>query len=510
MTSLTTRDYSNLGLCFLAGVLVAGSIPPFGFWPLGIIGFAVFCWGLSRGPATATFLRGFCFGLGLFLVSAFWLHEFTLPGSVIAILLFSSVFGAASRLLALIGCSGLFGAGDMTTRTVIVFAAAITLGEFIRGVFPFGGVPLCAADLGQVGGPLLFAAPLGGRLLIDFLAALLGGVLMLASATRCVRSSVAALIIVVAVAGLVGVGRLQLRGPVAGADQISVAIVQGGGERGTRALDTDSSVVFDRHVRTSQTIEDKVDLVLWPEDVVDVEELSSSDENQVLSGLAAELDAPLVAGVVEDDGEHFFRNFSVVYEPNGELGDRYEKVHRVPFGEFFPARSLLEKFSASVQPRDARPGRGPGELRVAGRHLAIAISFEVFFADRVSSGVKAGGGAILIPTNASSFRTAQVPDQEIAAARLRAVENNRYLAQAAPTGFSGFISNTGKVISKSDLGRSEVIYGQLVMMSGLTPMARYGSLPVVGLLLGIICLAVVAKLRSQKGNLFSQGLGSSV
>ena len=51
----------------------------------------------------------------------------------------------------------------------------------------------------------------------------------------------------------------------------NVAIVQGGGPQRTRAADTDEREVFERHLRASDEIETPVDLVVWPENVVNVE-----------------------------------------------------------------------------------------------------------------------------------------------------------------------------------------------------------------------------------------------
>ena len=54
-------------------------------------------------------------------------------------------------------------------------------------------------------------------------------------------------------------------------DTLDVALVQGGGPQRTRAADTDEREVFERHLAASEDIEGPVDLVLWPENVVNVE-----------------------------------------------------------------------------------------------------------------------------------------------------------------------------------------------------------------------------------------------
>src|SRR5699024_1297220 len=112
--------------------------------------------------------------------------------------------------------------------------------------------------------------------------------------------------------------------------------------------------------------------------------------------------------------------------------------HRVPFGEYLPARDLIEPLSdlTRLVPRDAIPGEGPGVLRPQGSApMGIVISYETFFSARVASAVHAGGQLVLAPTSATSFAGEVVPAIEVAASRTRAKEFGRTVLQAAPTGY---------------------------------------------------------------------------
>ncbi|HEX2118015.1 MAG TPA: apolipoprotein N-acyltransferase, partial [Acidimicrobiales bacterium] len=222
-----------------------------------------------------------------------------------------------------------------------------------------------------------------------------------------------------------------------------------------------------------------VDLVLWPEDVVDVERpVGETPEGRRLSELARSLGATLVAGVVEDVEGGRFRNAAVAWGPEGTIVDRYDKVHRVPFGEYVPARSLFERLAdLSAVPRDAIAGRGPAVLDTPAGRLGVVISYEVFFADRAREAVRAGGRVLLVPTNASSYRDAQIPAQEVAVARLRAVETGRWVVQAAPTGYSAMVDERGRVRAQSGLGGAEVLQGPVDLRTGRTLFVALGSTP---------------------------------
>ena len=86
-----------------------------------------------------------------------------------------------------------------------------------------------------------------------------------------------------------------------------------------------------------------------------------------------------------------------------------------------------------------------------------------------------------MPTNASSYRDAQVPAQEVAAARIRAIQTGRWVVQAAPTGYSAIVDHDGRVLESTPLGVPAVIEGIVQLRTGDTPWTVIGSLPVMAL-----------------------------
>ena len=70
---------------------------------------------------------------------------------------------------------------------------------------------------------------------------------------------------------------------------------------------------------------------------------------------------PIAVGVTEDVAGRpgRFTNAQVVVTPSGEIVSRYDKVRRVPFGEYVPLRGLFEALGAPVDevPHDAIAGR---------------------------------------------------------------------------------------------------------------------------------------------------------
>jgi len=152
-------------------------------------------------------------------------------------------------------------------------------------------------------------------------------------------------------------------------------------------------------------------------------------------------------------------------------------------------------------PLDAIPGTGTGLLPTPAGPMGAMVSFEVFYADRGRSSVRDGAQLLIVPTNTSSYATGQIPTQEIAAARIQAVQQGRDLLQAAPTGYSATITHRGVLLQRSVLGAAQVVATTLSRRSGWTVYVRYGDLPVLlvsalALLLGWI----VAGRRSRPGD----------
>ena len=269
-----------------------------------------------------------------------------------------------------------------------------------------------------------------------------------------------------------------------------MALVQGGGPQGTRAWNTDEREVFERHLEASELVEPPVDLVVWPEDVVDVEELASSEEDAELADLARDLDTTLVAGIVEDAGaEHFTQLF-------GRLRRRRRDrrpLRQGPPGALRRVRPAAVAARALRRRRTSPPGtrvigERPAQLSTPAGELSVAISWEIFFGDRVREGVEDGAELVLNPTNGSSFTGTLVQTQQVAASRMRAIESDRALLQVAPTGFSAIIGPDGTVEQRTAVSEQTVLHGTVELRSGTTPYTRLGYGPAVAV--ALVSLAV--------------------
>ncbi len=478
-----------------AGLALALSVPPFGWWPLAFAGAGLLYWRLAGLGWRTRLWSGWLAGLGCYVPGLWWADHFNWYGAVALM---------AAEALAM----GLAAVAVPTARGRLpCFAGAFTLTEALRWRWPFGGLPLGGVFLGQATGPLLPLARAGGPLLLTAAvyatgAALAGPVAALARwrggtrsapppGTPSVLTVAAAVAATLAAAALLAASVLPDGGAPVGS--VAVAAVQGGGRRGTSALQVDPATVFAAQYAASARVRlprGGRRLVVWPEDVVALGgPLAGSPQAAAMAGLARRLRATVVAGVTVPVPPAAFRNEVVAWGPAGRVVGVYEKVHRVPFGEYVPFRGLVSHLAdLSAVPEDAVPGHGTGLLTTPAGPLGVMVSYEVFYADRARSAVGAGAELLVVPTNTSSYSTAQVPAQEVAADRVQAVSEGRDLVQAAPTGYSTVVSSDGTVRRQSALGARQVLAATVALRRGTTLYQRWGDLPV--LVLSALAVAV--------------------
>jgi len=463
----------------LAGLLIAASVPPWGWWPAAFVGIALLDSMVANRSAASRLRRGMVVGAAWALPSTLWVVDLSPPGWILAAGLHAVGLGLATALVP---------AGRWRRPGLV---GAITLAELVRWSVPFGGVPLASIALGQAGGPLAPVVRVAGPLLLVALTVAAGmGLSALFDARKADRSSLAT--IGIAASALVIAGLLAATAPTGRVvGELDVALVQGGGPQRTRATPTGAATVFANQVEANQQVRTPVDLVVWPENVVNpVPEpasgwrhegrLYADDATAALATEATRLDAVLVPGWFHRDADDPTANlnYQTAIEPDGSVVDRYDKVRTVPFGEYVPMRALVQRLAPDMLPaRDLRPGTGPAILNTSVGRLGIAISWEVFFEHRTRDAVTNGGEVIVNPTNGASYWLTQVQTQQVAASRLRALETGRWVLQVAPTGFSAVIDPRGRVLQRTDVGEQAVLHHRVERRQGLTWASRMGTWP---------------------------------
>ncbi len=503
MTRRITPASRHRVLAVVAGVCIAASVPPWGFWPLAFVGIAIVDHLIDTPSWRQRFARMWLVAAAWLYPAMLWMWDLTAPGYVVAGAFYAAYFGIAAAL-------------TPPSLRAWTLPGTFALAEFARWSWPFGGVPLANVALGQVDSPFVYPARLGGPLLVVVTVVIVGqapgrlvGHVRHIAVTRSSvpdrehRTAVLAVAPALVLAALLVLGGyLHPRSTVEGT--ADVALVQGGGPQRTRASSTQEPVVLGRHVEGSNAIVAPVDLIVWPENVVNPGRyLDFDDAYAEVVSVARRHDAPVLAGWFTR-GENLARfNYQSVIEPDGRETDRYDKVKIVPFGEYVPLRGVIESLapSAPLPGGDLQSGTVPPVLDTDVGPVGVSISWEGYFEQRARHSVREGAQLLTNPTNGSSYWLTQVQTQQVASNQLRAMENDRWVLQVAPTGLSAVIDPAGTVLQRTDVSERRTLQATVEMRSGRTLASIVGPWPVVayGLVAAAAGLAVGLGARDRVG-----------
>jgi apolipoprotein N-acyltransferase len=242
------------------------------------------------------------------------------------------------------------------------------------------------------------------------------------------------------------------------------------------------------------------DLVVWPETAVP---WLLDDADAVLAEISrAAGGVPLALGILRaEDGQ--LRNSLVVVQPGGAVGAQYDKHHLVPFGEYMPFTTLARDLGLRglAELRGPGFGSGPGpsvlDFGTIGRGMPL-ICYEAVFAHDVNA-MPMRADFLLQITNDAWFGTWAGPQQHLAQARMRAIEQGLPLLRAANTGISAMIDPYGRIVAALDLGVAGFVDAPLPAPLPPSVYARIGDWPALAVLLSGLALAYLqAGLRSRR------------
>ncbi len=513
----------------VAGLLLCAAFPPWNWWWAAVVAFALLAWVLTR-PQTTTaggFGYGLLFGLLFYVPLLPWISG--LVGAVpwLALALVCAIFPA------------LFGLGATVVRHLpgwpVWFAALWAAQEWLKSIFPFGGFPWGVVGFSQAdGSPLLALVSVGGVPLVSAAVVLLG-----CSATviaveighwwRQDRAAAAAgappavvlpgvCICLVLLGTAVVWPQVRHAGSGAGnAPTMTVAAVQGNVPRLGLDFNEQRRQVLDNHVRETERLAEAVhagrapqpQFVVWPENASDIDPLINADAAQEITRAARMIGAPILVGtVLRAPGwtpeNPVATNSVLVWDPEAGPVDRHDKQVVQPFGEYLPWRGFFRHLSGYADRAGYfQPVDGDGVVQAAGVPVGVATCWEVIF-DRVPrESVLAGAQVLVVPTNNATFNAA-MSAQQVAFAKARAVEHDRYVVVAGTTGISAIIAPDGRELARTEFFEPAFLDAQVHLKTGLTPATRWGP-AVQWLLVGLGLAALVAAILHNKGLLRWRG-----
>lgn len=481
-------------LALLAGLCLLAAFPPVAWWWAAPLGVALLLASVrGQGYRRAWWLATLASGV-LFFPLLEWVRFLgVVPWTALSVLQ-AAVAGLVGPLLVAVGKV----AGDRPCLRATGWVGAVVLVEALRARVPFEGLTWGRLAFGQSNGPLLPLAAVGGAPLVSAAVATAGACLLaMADAARrpaVMWRPVAVLALVLAMASAVAT---PASGPL-----LEVAAVQGNVPRSGVDAFAEDLVVLDNHVRATERLAAEVvsglrrrpDMVIWPENASDQDPRSEPQSRMRLDRAVRAVGQPLLIGAVLQDAPDRTSNALLVWGLDGPQGSIYRKRHLVPFGEYLPLRRLVEALfpqASTLLPRDFTPGESVGLLRLNGVPVAVGTCFEVAFDDLPREAVRAGGEILVLPSNNASYGRSAQSAQQLAMARLRAVEHGRSTVVATTSGISALISPDGRVLARTALYEPAVLQAALPRRTQLTLATRHGGAAEIALALLVVTPGLV-------------------
>jgi apolipoprotein N-acyltransferase len=561
-----------VGLILLTVLLLSLSFAPFGQFYLAWVGLVPWLLVVrSSRSQRAAFLWGWLVGILFFTANMWWLAYVTGPGMV-GLMIMCGLYWALAALVirgaGLLRAEEL--AESLTTaektkqtaaspdtqspirnppfsspvaRVLLIPAIWVSV-EWLRGNWPLNGLPWLF--LGHAQTPILpmcQVADVVGVYGITFWVVAVNVLVLLFvldrfKAARLVPAGivVGAMLVLVFAYGLFRMSQTDVLTPGP-----RVMVVQSNypqsnsGEKGATAAELVNFHVRQTDAALRQAENRGVDLVVWSETMMPsvnraAREAYSGTEygqflnkvHELLGELTSVHKTALLTGAIYADkwtkhGDEPFpedrRNTSFFYDRTGRLfddtGERYDKIHIVPFGEYLPFKDVfppLYRFILSLSPYSEEyfltpgneasivvfklgPGEGPvtapSDARAPATRLSGAWRFvtPICFEDidpllvgkmfRAKDGGK-GADFIVNITNDGWFKANEMP-QHLQAASFRSIENRAPTARSVNTGISGFVDSFGRTYGLVPAGREGVSVQSLPLDSRFTLYTRWGD-----------------------------------
>ncbi len=357
-------------------------------------------------------------------------------------------------------------------RNLILFPSIWVTVEFVRGHFPFNGFGWGRLAFGQADAPYSQLARIGGAPLISIFVSLVAiGIYLIFQRRTAVALT---LLTSLSVVSLVAASTRPAMPP----RNFFVLAVQGGVPSLGLDFNSRATAVFENHLRATSDYLDthslRPDVVLWPENAIDVDPFKDSIVRGQLQSLSDKFHLPFIVGAVLQDGSHF-QNASILWEPGTGPTSIYIKRHLTPFGEYIPLRGLAQFVSPYAKDViDFVPGRKIVTHKIGRATIAPIICFELL--DDASGREMANqSNAFVVQTNSATFGRSSESDQQLGITRIRAIEHQRYLVSVSTSGVSALVDPRGRVTDRTGLDRSAVIDTTIGLSNAQTISDKFGS-----------------------------------
>jgi apolipoprotein N-acyltransferase len=427
---------------------------------------------LDGKKARGAFVLSYFVGLVFFIGTLYWFMYVTWLGAFLLLCYLAVYFGIFGLSYCRFSCQPLW-------KKIFVYSSFWVALEYVRGhlLSGFGWVGLGHSQYKNLA--LIQIADLTGVYGVSFL---------VVSVNVLIKENLAFIIgisqekqkdlmrvnvlFLAALFAVYGYGLWQLAN-VAAMPYVKIGVVQGNVPQDEKWAIANRHATIEKYLKLSkETLVHEPEILIWPETSFPglIEEMPELMEE--IRTFVRESHVPILLGVVTEESSRYY-NSALLIDSDGEIGQRYDKLHLVPFGEYLPFRKQFPFLADVVPIEDFSPGRNARVFRLPAQGkdvlFSVAICFEDTLAYITRRFVENGAQLLVNMTNDAWFEDSKAPFIHLQAAVFRTIETRRSLVRAANTGVSCLIDPNGRIMKyvENDKGKKTYIDGTAVFYAPL-------------------------------------------
>ena len=224
-------------------------------------------------------------------------------------------------------------------------------------------------------------------------------------------------------------------------------------------------------------------LIVWPEAPT-----PWIDEDPSFRAAMGHLAKVTHAGIIAGDiaQQYFLRNgkpasatynSASVFSPTGKYIGRYDKIHLVPFGEYVPYKRFFSWAGALVdQIGTFTHGWRYLTFPIQHHRYGIFICYESIFSNEVRKFANNGAQVFVNISDDAWYGDTSAPWQHLNMARMRAIENHRWILLDTNNGITSAIDPQGRVTQSVPRNKFTALVARYGFEKNLTFYTEYGDI----------------------------------
>jgi len=494
MNFLLKKVFVSRLCAIVAGGLVPFAYAPFNFYFLTVLSLSILFYLWSRTTSTReSFILGYLFGFAMFGIGISWVH--------ISINLFGGVnlIGALVLTYLLVAFISLYPAlcGYLTIRyfnnfSIIALPALWLFTEWCRG-WILTGLPWLNIGTSQTDSILASFVPIIGDYGITYivcLASIAITILVTGNLQQRITGGIVLILISISSYLLSDINWTDENG-----ENISVTLVQGAIPQEIKWKPDQRQKTYEIYSGLSEPYW-MSDLIIWPETAIPSLYHLADDFISRLVEQKQNSNAMFMSGLAyEDQNSKKYFNSILLIDNEHRF---YHKHHLVPFGEYLPLKSLLGQLLRFLKIPMSNFSSGDANQKLFETDKGI-FGMSICFEDAYGSEIRQSlpeANILINVSNDAWFGDSMAPHQHLQIARMRALENGRYLLRSTNTGISAVIDNKGKIVSRSPQFEPHALHENVKLYVGETPYSKYGNKLILSLCFFILLVCFVLQRKT--------------